>query len=96
MFDVTRISIVENGGRRVSAAVSAIRSQPGWVTRFALMTFLIVISLPILLLVLLAIVASVIVFGILAGVNALVARIRGGLPQRDGRENVRVIRRGDG
>ncbi len=51
------------------------------------------VGLPILLLLVMAVIFAAAVFGVLALVNAVLVRLRGALPQRDGRSNVRVIRR---
>ncbi len=68
-------------------------SQPGWITRVALLSFLVVVGLPVLLLLVLAVAASVLVFGGLALLNAGAVRLRGMLPRRGGRRNVRVVGR---
>ena len=57
------------------------------------MIFLLVVGLPILLLIGLAIFAATIVFTSFALVNVALIRLRGILPKRDGRSNVRVIKR---
>ena len=65
------------------------------VARAAAVAFLVVVGLPILVLVLLAITAAVVVFGVLAGIDALMRAVRGPRRVEDGRENVRVIERRD-
>lgn len=96
MTDWTRLSMFANGSSsRVVGTVRYVASQPSWITRAALMVFLLVIGLPILLLLLIAIALAVIVFGSLALINALVTKVRGMLPGRTGRSNVRVIVRDD-
>ena len=70
-------------------------SQPGWVVRLALVTFLLVVVIPFAVLLLLAFVAAAVVGGALAFGHAAISGIRG-LFQGDGRANVRVIRRDDG
>ncbi len=68
-------------------------SQPSWVVRLALVVFLLLVGLPLLLLAVVAVIAATIVFTSLALINAGVAKLRGFLPKRDGRSNVRVIKR---
>ena len=68
-------------------------SQPSWVVRLVLLIFMLVVGLPLLLLAIVAVIAATIVFTGLALINAGVARLRGLLPKRDGRSNVRVIKR---
>ncbi len=78
-------------------------SQPGWPLRIALLTFLLVLGLPIILLALVAILLAAAVFAVLALAHGTIERIRrrgrgqgrGLLGRRDGRENVRVIQRPD-
>lgn len=96
MFRVTRFTdYTSRGANRASALWQTAATQPNWVSRFALMTFIIVIGLPIFLLVIFAIFAATFVFAMLAGVNYCLYKIRGALTHRDGRKNVRVIRRDD-
>ncbi len=59
----------------------------------ALVIFVLVIGLPLLLLAVVAVIAAIIVFTGLALINAAGAKLRRLLPKRDGRSNVRVIRR---
>ncbi len=68
-------------------------SQPSWVVRLALVVFILLVGLPLLLLAIVAVIAATIVFTALALINAGVAKLRGLLPKRDGRSNVRVIKR---
>ncbi len=76
-------------------------SRPGWPLRIALLTFLLVLGLPIILLALVAILLAAAVFAVLALAHRTIDRIRGWgqgrglLGRRDGRENVRVIERRD-
>ena len=77
------------------ARLQRLRSQPSWITRAATMAFVIVIAIPIILLVMFALLVGVFVFAVLAALNLLLTRISPRLPRRDGRENVRVIRRLD-
>lgn len=83
------------GAQRVSAIWQTAASQPSWISRVVLMTFILIIAIPIFLLVMLALLAASVVFGVLWIANTLVMKIRGTLPHRDGRKNVRVIQRRD-
>jgi uncharacterized membrane protein HdeD (DUF308 family) len=68
--------------------------QPGWVWRSAMGVVALIVLLPIVLLVAFAIVVGVIVFGALALCALAAQRLRDLLGAgRDGRENVRVVRR---
>jgi uncharacterized BrkB/YihY/UPF0761 family membrane protein len=97
MIRTTRITTFAEHGRDGAARVWRVAAtQPGWVSRIAALTFLIVIGLPIVLLILLALLAAVVVFTVLALVSMVVMWVRGLFPQHDGRENVRVMRRVDG
>jgi len=88
------IRFVSFGPDGAQRAVRFAASQPSWVTRFAVMAFLIVIGIPILLLILLATIAGAVVFTVLALVAAGLARLRNlGSGRSEGRENVRVIQR---
>ena len=55
--------------------------------------FVLVIGLPLLLLAVIAVIAAVIVFTGFALIHAAGVKLRRLLPQRDGRANVRVIRK---
>jgi uncharacterized membrane protein HdeD (DUF308 family) len=83
------------GFERAGAVLRMVQSQPGWITRLAALVIVIVIGLPIFLLVTFALFAGAFVFAVLALVNGLAMKIRGGLRRQDGRENVRVIQRGE-
>jgi uncharacterized membrane protein required for colicin V production len=97
MFRVVRMTeYVDRGRQRVGAAWQTVNTQPGWIVRTTALVFLLVIGVPILVLLVLAILAALVVFSVLWGVNRLLGGLRGILPRRDGRENVRVIRRIDG
>ncbi|MCZ6835570.1 MAG: hypothetical protein O7G85_07335 [Planctomycetota bacterium] len=85
-----------SGVRRASAVWQSAATQPSWISRVVLMTFILVIAVPIFLLVALALVAASLVFGVLWGVNFLMLKVKGVLPHNDGRKNVRVIQRRDG
>ena len=78
---------------RMLSGYEWVATRPSWLTRVALVTFLLIVGLPVLLLVGVAILAAVVViFGLAAG-HFLLAKVQGLLPARDGRSNVRVIRR---
>ncbi len=94
MDRVVRIPAITAAQRqRAARGYHWLTSQPSWVVRLALVMFLLVVGLPLLLLAIVAVIAATIVFTGLALINASVARLRGFLPKRDGRSNVRVIRR---
>lgn len=97
MQRVVRVRAFTNEQRdRAARAYQWVARQPSWVTKFALLAFLIVIGIPVFIILMLAVVASVIVFGGLAALNLLVLRLRSLLPHADGRSrNVRVIDRRD-
>ncbi len=95
MERVVRIQTM--GSRQRERWVSGYRwaaAQPNWVLRVALLTFLLVVFLPLALLVGLAMIAGLIVLGGMALVLAAYAKLKSLLPSRHGRSsNVRVIRR---
>lgn len=64
-----------------------------WATRVALLTFLVIVGLPLLILVGVAVAAAAVVFTGLALLTAAARRIKGAWPGQDGRSNVRTIRR---
>ena len=71
-------------------------SQPGWIMRFTLVAFLLIVAVPLLALLILAVVAAVVLGGVLGVTNAVVSLARGKLRRlvrTDGRSNVRVIQR---
>ncbi len=76
-----------------------IGSNPGgsptnltWAARVALLTFLVIVGLPLLILFGVAIAAAALVFGGLALLTGASRRIKAALPGHDGRANVRVKR----
>jgi hypothetical protein len=77
----------------MSEAFRAARRQPNWATRAAVLTFLIIIGIPILLLVLMATLAAALVFSVLLSVNWVLTRFSTRRTPADGRRNVRVINR---
>lgn len=96
MFRVNVRNYAESGSERATAAWQSINSQPSWLARAVVWAFLIVVALPLLLLMIIALLVATIVFGVLWLVNKVLLLLRPVLPRRDGRENVRVIRRVDG
>lgn len=82
-----------DGSRRV---VEVVRSQPNWVTRWAIVAFLLIIALPVLALLLVAGVISLVVFVVLALWARLLGRHMPDWHRHDeeGRENVTVRRPG--
>ena len=88
-----RVQFINFGSDRMSEAFQAARRQPNWATRAAVLTFLIIIGIPILLLVLLATLAAALVFSVLMGVNRVASWFTPSRSPEDGRRNVRVINR---
>ncbi len=83
------------GAQRVASMWQTAARQPSWVSRVALLTFIVVIGVPIFILVALALIAATFVFAILIGVNWVLSKFKRALPVRDGRQNVRVSERRD-
>ena len=83
------------GAQRVGAAWRTAAAQPSWMSRAVLLTFILVIGIPIFLLVSVALIAASLVFSVLWGFNYLMIKVKGALPHNDGREGVKVIRRKD-
>ena len=97
MFRVVRFAqYASEGQQRATAAWRAVNTQPGWIVKATVFAFLLVVGVPIVLLLLLALIVAGLLFAVLWSVNALIRRLKGLLPHRDGRRNVRVIRRIDG
>jgi len=97
MFRVVRLAQYASGSQqRAGAAWRTINTQPGWIVKATVFAFLLVVGVPVVLLLLLALFVAGLLFTVLWGANALVRRLKRLMPQRDGRENVRVIRRIDG
>ena len=88
-----RVQFVNFGGDRMAEAFQAARRQPNWATRAAVLTFLIIIGIPILLLVLLAMLAATLVFSVLVSINWVASRFSSRRSPEDGRRNVRVMNR---
>ncbi len=61
-----------------------------WAARAALITFLVIVGLPLLILFGVAVAAAALVFGGLALLAAATRQIKAALPGHDGRSNVRV------
>ena len=85
-----RVRVV-NFGQPMSAAFKMAQGQPNWAVRAAVLTFLVLVGLPILLLLLVAGLAAAVVFSILASANWVLSRMKGSRPPHDGRRNVRVM-----
>ncbi|MAT80075.1 MAG: hypothetical protein CMJ29_00330 [Phycisphaerae bacterium] len=88
-----RIRFVNLGSDRMAQAFQAAQGQPNWVVRIVVLTFLLVIGIPILLLLLVAGLAAAMVFMVLSTINWIMVRLGGSTPKDDGRRNVRVIKR---
>ncbi len=69
--------------------------RPSLAARIALVTFLVIVGVPLALLLGMAVAAAVLVFGGLALLGAANRRLRSLMPGGDGRSNVRVIQRDD-
>lgn len=80
-------------GRRPDSAGRT--APPAWVARAAVLTFLIVVALPLLILFGLAVAAAALVFGGLALLAAAAGRFRTSLPGRNERWNVRIRKGGN-
>jgi len=95
MVHQTRIyEYVSRGPNTAGSMWRVAASQPGWVTRWAMIAFLLVIGIPIFLLIMCAILAAIVVFTVLAGFNWLRWRFGRAMSNRGlQRRNVRVIRR---
>jgi len=96
MMRVIRMAQYANEGQqRATAAWQALNTQPSWVVKATIAAFVLVVGVPIVLLLVFAFFVSAVLFGVLWCVNQVIGGFRGALPQREGRENVRVIRRGE-
>ncbi len=92
-FGGPRIRFVNLGSDRMAQAFQMARGQPNWAVRLAVLTFLLVVGIPILLLLMTAGLAAFVVFMIISGFNWLLNLFQGGSKQDDGRRNVKVINR---
>jgi len=88
-----RIRFVNLGSDRMAQAFQAAQGQPNWVVRLAILTFLLIIGIPILLLLMAAGLAAALVFMVLSAINWVMVRLGGAKSKDDGRRNVRVIKR---
>ena len=77
----------------MAQAFQVARGQPNWALRLAVLTFLLVVGVPILLLLMIAGLAGFLVFMVLSGVNWILNLFQGGKKPDDGRRNVKVINR---
>lgn len=94
MLRIVRIrEYARDGSDRTRAAWEHVTQQPSWIIRVALAVFFVILAIPIVLLLLIAFLAALVIFSMLAIVNACLNAVRGLGPRRDGRDNVRVIRR---
>jgi hypothetical protein len=82
-----------DGSEQVRGAWQYAARQPSWVASAALSVFFFILMLPLLALVLLALLLGTLVFVILTAANGVISVVRSLRPRRDGRENVRVMRR---
>lgn len=94
MLRIVRIrEYARDGSERTRAAWEHVAQQPSWILRAALAVFFVILAIPIVLLLLIAFLGAMVIFSALAVVNACMNLFRGVGPRRDGRDNVRVIRR---
>jgi len=87
------VNVAVDGAGRARQAWTVVQRQPGWVTRIAFATFMLVIAIPMIILFSIAILAGLIVFFVLGLAARVLGVFRGAGPRRDGRENVVVRRR---
>lgn len=92
-FGGPRIRFVNIGSDRMAQAFQVARGQPNWAVRLAVLTFLLVVGIPILLLLMAAGIAAFLVFMILSGLNWFLNLFKVRSKQDDGRRNVKVINR---
>jgi len=92
-FGGPRIRFVNLGGDRMAQAFQMAQGQPNWAVRLAVLTFLLVVGIPILLLLLIAGLAAFLVFMVLSGFNWFLNLFQGSSRQNQGRRNVKVINR---
>ncbi len=92
-----RVTGGATGGPGGSSAPHAgwVPPRPSWAARLALITFLVIVGLPLAILVGMAVAAAALVFGGLSLLGAARRRLGSVLPGHDGRSNVRVIQRDD-
>jgi len=89
----SRVWVLNAGARRAAEAYRVMSAQPNWVVRLALITFFIIIAIPVFILLLFATFAAVVVFAVGFAIHWIASKLRGERPS--GRENVRVIKRVD-
>jgi len=96
MFDATRITTFSaTATDAAGSTVRMIRAQPNWLIRLLAMVFVIVVVVPLVLLLIVVVLVAAVVIAALAGMRAMINRLRGLMPHDDGRRNVRVVRRAD-
>ncbi len=94
MDRVVQVRVTGGGAPGASGPGPArIPARPSWAARLALITFLVIVGLPVAILLGMAVAAAALVFSGLSLLGAARRRLGSVLPGRDGRSNVRVIRR---
>ena len=88
-----RVQFINFGGVRMAEAFQAARKQPNWATKAAVLTFLIIIGIPVVLLLLLATLAAGLVFSVLISINWVTSWFSSSRSPEAGRRNVRVMNR---
>ena len=93
MERVVQVRLTGSGPERGPDAGLGVQARrPTLAMRIAVLTFLVIVGLPLLILFGFAAAAAVVVFSGLALLTAARRRIKAALPGDDGRENVRVKR----
>ncbi len=77
----------------MAQAFQVARGQPNWAVRLAVLTFLLVVGIPILVLLMVAGLAAFLVFIVLLAINSFLNLFKGSSKRNDGRRNVRIIDR---
>jgi glucan phosphoethanolaminetransferase (alkaline phosphatase superfamily) len=90
------IHIVNQGSQRANAAWGAVQRQPSWIVKTCAAVAAMLVLIPLLAVVLIVIAVVFVVFLVLWAINWVLGGFKSFIPKRDGRENVRVIRRDDG
>ena len=85
------INMAQQSSQRAGRAWQTVRAQPSWVTKAAVIAFVLVIGIPLAILLFVALVVATIVFTVLWAINRVLNLVGGALPRGDGRQNVRVI-----
>ena len=87
------VSFINESAGRAGSTYRYVARQPNWIVRAVVLTFLLILAIPIAMLFMLALLGGLLVFAVLVAVNAVLNGFRNVMPARDGRENVRIIRR---